>query len=134
MKKTVNSFFFLQLALSLMFIVIGIQGINSYNSGGAELLRGINKTFGGSNDVIPIIMAIIEIAAGILLAGSLFKLIPNRLLSILLLIIFIFWAFNIVLSYFFNNPFEPTFIKWLASISPQLVILASIWIVFRNCD
>jgi hypothetical protein len=79
-------------------------------------------------------MAIIELAAGILLAASLFGFVPNRMLSILLFIIFIFWAFNIFMSYILNDIFEPSLIKWLASISPQLVILASLWIVYRNND
>ena len=132
MKKKVNSYLFLQLSLALMLIATGVLGINSYNSGGSELLRGINKAFGSSNDVIPILMAVIELVAGVILVISLFDLIPARLLNILLLIIFIFWAVNIALAYILNGFLEPSFIKWLASISPQLIILTSLWIVYRN--
>lgn len=115
-----------------MFIATGILGINSYNSGGAELLRGINKAFGGSNDVITIIMSVIELVAGVLLVIALFDIIPSRLLSILLVAIFVYWAINILMAFVFDGFFEPTFIKWLAALSPQLVILTALWIVYRN--
>ena len=120
--------------MAVMFIAIGILGITHYNSSGSELLRGLNKTFGGRNDIIPIVMAVIELVAGVLLFVSLFDLIPSRLLSFLLLVIFIFWAINIVMAYILNDIFEPDFLRWLAAISPQLVILSALWIVYRNYD
>ena len=132
MKRSINSFFFLQISLALMFIALGILGINSFNSGGAEFMRGMSKTFGGNSDFIPILMAIIELVAGALLLVSLFAPIPEKLMSLLLLIIFIFWAVNIVLLFIVDGLFEPNFIQWPAEISPQLVILTSLWIVYRN--
>ena len=132
MKRAAGSHLFLQLSLALMLIATGVLGIDSYNSGGAEFLRGVNKAFGGSNDVIPSCLQVIELVAGAILVISLFNLIPSQLLNILLLIIFIFWAVNIALSYIINGFLEPSFIKWLASLSPQLIILSSLWIVYRG--
>ncbi len=131
-KRTINSFFFLNLALALMLIATGILGITNYNSNGAEFIRGVNKAFGGSNSIIPILMAIIELAAGIILVIGLFDFIPKGILGILLLVIFIFWAVNIFMGFILNDIFEPDFFTWLAPFSAQLIILVSLWIVYRN--
>lgn len=133
MKRTSNgSYLFLQLSLALMFIALGIAGITHYNSGGSEFLRGLNKAFGRSNDIIPIIMSVLELVAGVLLVVSLFEVIPNALTSILLLVIFIYWGVTIILQYFANNLFEPDFLVWLGRVSPQLVILSALWMVFQG--
>ena len=132
MNKSSVSVTFLQLALALMFIALGISGVTHYNSGGAEFLRGLNKAFGRSNDIIPIIISIVELVAGILLLINVFGLIHGKLASILLLVIIIYWGFTIIMNYFVNNLLEPDFIKWLGNMSPQLVILASLWIVFER--
>ncbi len=132
MKTNSGAILFVQLSLALMFIAMGIAGITHFNSGGAEFLRGLNKAFGKSNDIIPIIMAIIQLAAGILLIVNLFGMIPGKTASILVLIIFIYWAFTIVMQYFVNNLFEPDFLVWLGNMSPQLVILSALWVVFQK--
>lgn len=118
--------------MALMFVSLGILGIDQYNSGGAEFLRGLNSALGGSNRIFPIVMAVIELLAGVLLIVSLFGIMSEGLSKILLLVVFVFWAINIALGYFLEGIFEPTFIKWLAGVSPQLVILTALWIVYRN--
>ena len=132
MNKHSGSVLFLQLALALMFIAMGIAGITHYNSGGAEFLRGLNKAFGRSSNVIPIIMAVVELVAGVLLVINLFGVIPGRVASLLLLIIVIYWGFTIVMTYFVDGLFEPDLLVWLGNISPKLVVFASLWIVFRR--
>ncbi|MBI9104642.1 MAG: hypothetical protein JEY99_19665 [Spirochaetales bacterium] len=132
MNKSSGSVVFLQLALALMFITLGIAGITHYNSGGVEFLRGLNKAFGRTNDIIPIIMAVIELVAGVLLLINLFGIIPGKTASVLLLIVFIYWGFTIVMNFFVDNLFEPDLLVWLGNISPQLVVLSALWIVFRR--
>ena len=127
-----GAYLFMQLSLALMFIALGIAGITHYNSGGAEFMRGLNKAFGRSNDIIPIVMSVLELIAGVLLVISLFEVIPNALTSVLLLVIFIYWGITIVLQYFANGLFEPDFLVWLGNVSPQLVILSALWLVFRG--
>jgi len=132
MNKSSGSVIFLQLALALMFVTMGIAGITHYNSGGVEFLRGLNKFAGRSNDIVPIIMAVIELAAGVLLLFNLFGIIPGKAASVLLLIIFIYWGFTIIMNYFIDNLFEPDLLVWLGNVSPQLVVLSALWIVFRR--
>ena len=132
MNKSSGSVIFLQLALALMFIVLGISGITHYNSGGAEFLRGLNKAFGRANNIVPVLMAVVELVAGVLLLVSLAGIIPGKAASFLLLVIFIYWGFIIIMNYFVENMFEPDLLVWLGNISPQLVVLASLWIIFRR--
>lgn len=123
--------FFLQLSLALMFLAIGIVGITNYNSDLSQFGRSVGKVFGKSNDLFPIVFAVIQLVAGALLALSLFIDIPGRILPISLLIIFIFWAISIAMTFVLDNLFEPNFLVWLSQLSPQLVILTALWIVFR---
>lgn len=134
MKKSVNSMFFLQLSLALMFIAIGIVGITNYNSGISQFGRSVSGLFGKNNNIIPILFAVLELVAGVLLLLSLFTGLPGKFLSIAMIIIFIFWAITLVMNYFTDGLFKPDFIVWLAEVSPQLVILSALWIVVRNVD
>jgi uncharacterized membrane protein YphA (DoxX/SURF4 family) len=132
LKKSINSIFFLQLSLALMFIAIGILGLTNYNSEFSQIGRSMGKLFGKSNNIIPILFSIIQLLAGVLLLLSLFMNLSNKLLSLSLLVIFVFWAVNIALAFFTKELFRPDFIVWLSKVAPQLVILSSLWLVYRG--
>lgn len=123
---------FLQLSLALMFITFGLVGIINYNSDLANFGRSVNKLFGQSNDIIPILFAVLELVAGVLLLASLFTGTSSRILSLSLLVIFIFWIVYIVMNYFMGGFGEPDFLIWLKGLSPQLVALSGLWIITRN--
>ena len=132
MKKSVNSLFFIQLSLALMFIAIGLVGIMNYNSDISQFGRSVGKLFGQSNDIVPVLFAVLELVAGVLLLVSLFAGFKGKFLSIALLVIFILWAVNIAMSYFMEGLFKPDFIIWLSKVSPQLVILSALWLIVRE--
>lgn len=133
MRKGVNSVFFIQLSLALMFIALGIVGITNHNSEWAQFGRSVNNLFGKNNDLIPVLFAVLELIAGVLLLLSMFtNVLPGRFLSIALLIIFIFWAITIVMNFFLDGFAKPDFIVWLSRVSPQLVILSAIWLIARD--
>lgn len=134
MKKDFDVFILLKISLSLMFIAIGIVGITNYNSDVSQFSRSINKLFGGEDNLFPIIFSIFELTAGIVLILTFFTVQSRNFISISLLIIFIVWAVSIVLTYFTNSFLKPDFIRWLANVTPQLVILSSLWILFRTQD
>jgi uncharacterized membrane protein YphA (DoxX/SURF4 family) len=134
LKKSLNSMFFLQLSLALMFIAIGIVGITNYNSELSQFGRSVNNLFGKNNNIIPVLFAVLELVAGVLLLVSLFTGLPGRFLSIAMIVIFVFWAITIIMNYFADGMFKPDFIVWLARVSPQLVILSGIWLVVRSGD
>ncbi|MBN2656929.1 MAG: hypothetical protein JXR86_07695 [Spirochaetales bacterium] len=137
MKKSSNSILFLQLSLALMFISFGLVGIINYNSDLANFGRSVNKLFGQSNDVIPVLFAVLELVAGVLLIASLFSGVSSRVLSVSLLVIFIFWIVFIVMNYFLdgfgmNQYGREDFLGWLKNLSPQLVALSGLWIITRS--
>ncbi|MDA3850036.1 MAG: hypothetical protein PF447_02060, partial [Spirochaetaceae bacterium] len=112
-NQTFSSLFFLQMSLALMFIALGILGLTNYNSEFAQFGRSVNRMFGSNSNVLPVIFAVVELIAGGLLLLSSFSRIPGNILSISLLIIFIFWAVNILMNYFLEGLFEPNFAVWL---------------------
>ena len=130
-KSTYGSVFFLQLSLALLFVAMGVLGLMNFSSGSSEFMRNANKLLGRSNDLVPIIMAIVQLLAGCLLFLSCFIKVSNGLLNVLLLIIFVFQIASVIMSYFMSGFLEPSFIKWLASLSPQLVVVSALWVVFR---
>ena len=127
-KKPINTFFILQIVLALMLLSFGLLAIEGYNSTGSDILRGVNKVFGQSSPVFPIIFGIIQLVAGIILLIDLVGAIPSNLFRILHIIICVVWLISIVMNFILSNLFEPNFLKWLAGLSTQLVILLSLWI------
>ena len=122
----------IQIAVALFFISLGILEITAYNSGVSEFARSFSKAFGGKNDIMTIIIAILELASGIIILGSIFVPVQQRLLFIATFAIGIFWLVKIIMSYFLNNFIEPNFFVWLNRLSIDLLVLASVWMVNRE--
>lgn len=127
--KDFGTRYLLQLVLGIALIVFGIMAINGYNSAGQEAVRGLNKMLGKSGNLFPIIFGIAQLAAGIVLIVDLFTSIFDGLFRIIHLIICVFWLVNIILQYFLSNFMEPDFLRWLGILTPQLVILLSLWLI-----
>jgi len=132
MKNSTNSYTLLKISMALMFIAVGFVGITHYQSGVSQFARSVNNLFGGQNNLFPIIFAIFELVAGVILLLTIFTSQSRNFVSLSLLIIFIVWAVSIVLSYFTNTFLKPDFVQWLANVSPDLVILSALWILFRS--
>lgn len=129
MNRKIDAMFLLQLVLGAALIVFGIMAYNGYNSAGQEAVRGLNKMFGKSNNLFPILFAIIQIIAGAALVAGLFVSLSDQLFKIIHLIICIFFLISIIMNFFLSNMMEPDFIRWLGALLPQLIILLSLWIV-----
>ena len=120
----------LQIALGVFLVILGIQGINAYMSAGSKLLRGVLEAFGETGHIINLVMAIIELTAGIVLLIAVVGVLPPAGKSLLVMIVFIFWAFGIVYTYFMaREVLGPKPLEWLAGISRDAIILVSIWLV-----
>ncbi len=128
-SKDFGTRYLLQLVLGIALIVFGIMAINGYNSAGQEAIRGLNKMLGKSGNIFPIVFGIIQLAAGIILILDLFTSIFDNLFRIIHLIICLFWLVNIVLQFVLSNFMEPDFLRWLGALTPQLVILLSLWLI-----
>jgi len=128
-NKQIGTRYFLQIVLGAALLVFGIMALNGYNSAGQEAIRGLNKLFGKSNNIFPVIFAVVQLAAGAVLILELFVSISTGLFKIIHLAICILWLVNILLNFFFSNLVEPDLIRWLGALLPQLVILLSLWLV-----
>lgn len=125
MKKNVylSGQILIQLATGLYFALTGLMGIMGYDSGTNQLFNSFNKLMGNSN-YLPLIIAILFLVAGLGLVGGLFITIKNRLIY---LIVFILWIVFIVMNYFTENFMKPDLLPWLKDLSLQLIILAGLW-------
>ncbi len=131
-NKSINTNLILQIFVALLLLSFGIEGLTGYNSTGSELLRGINKMFGGSNNLLPLIFAIVEIVAGALLILEFFVPVTTKFVFIAMIVICFIWLFSIVTGYFTSRFLEPNFISWLSQLSVQLILLASFWQVGQS--
>lgn len=132
MKKDVPVAMLLKISIALMFIAAGLVGITHYQSDVSQFSRSVGKLFGAQNDVMPILFSVFQLVAGVILLLTLFVKMPPNFISISILVIFIVWAVSIAVNYFIDGFMRPDFIRWLANVSPQLVILSALWILFKS--
>jgi hypothetical protein len=122
--------YFLQGSTAAALFLLGLVGIVYYNSDLARLGRGVARALGGRDDTLDLIIAILVLVAGILLALDMFYRLPSS--GLIALVIFILWAARIVYVWFIHTEaFQPTFLAWLQALSPEVVILAALWMVYR---
>ncbi|MEI6876002.1 MAG: hypothetical protein WCL50_12835 [Spirochaetota bacterium] len=126
-SSALSAEFVLQICLGAFFLVLGIMGVTSYKSNLSGVLR-----FFGKNDTLNIVVAIAEIAMGAVLLIGLFAKVSGQIGQILGIVLALLWVIYLVMTYFVNKPFEPSFIEWLFKLSRDLVILVSLWIVGRR--
>jgi hypothetical protein len=131
-NRKYGSFFLLQIAVGLFFLLMGLQGLINYDSYGNQATRFVNDLFGNNNNIINIIVSIGALISGIIILGGLFIPFRNSTLMIATLLVFIFWALKIVYFYVVNNLLEPDVITWLQRLSLDCVVLMSIWIINRK--
>jgi uncharacterized membrane protein YphA (DoxX/SURF4 family) len=127
-----GSFFLLQIAVGLFFLIMGLQGLINYDSFGSQAGRMFNDLLGNDNNIINIIISIAALVSGIIILGGLFIPLKNSTLMIATLIVFIFWAVKIAFFYVVNNLMEPNLLTWLQNISLDFVVLMSVWIINRK--
>ena len=131
-ETVVDGVFFLQLAVSLFLIVTGLLGIMSYNSTIGEVSRALTRAFGGRSDVLNIIVSVAELVSGAILLVGLFLIIRNGTLFYATLVVFVLWAVRVVFYYVLNGFLQPDLLVWLSNVSPDLIVLASLWVIFRR--
>jgi hypothetical protein len=128
-----TSVMFLQVAVSVYLILLGIVGIANYNTDLNRLGRSFVSFFGGRNDIWGILIAVLCLVAGVIILLGLFVSIKTKILYAVSLGICIFWLVQIIFAFFINvKVFEPDFLTWLARFSLDVVILAALWMVSRR--
>lgn len=66
-KRWSNPLVILQLLTGVYLLSLGLSELVAYSSEINQFARSISRAFGGSGSVLPVIVAILEIAAGVLL-------------------------------------------------------------------
>jgi hypothetical protein len=122
----------IQVVVAIFLFTLGLIGIIDWNSNLAQFGRGLNRLFGRANDPFNIIVAIVELAAGVIVFAALFVGVKSRLLYWLTIVIAILWVVEIIIAFFAQGPFEPDFIVWLNRLCADVIILLALWIINRK--
>jgi len=122
----------LQIVVAVFLFTLGLMAVIRYDSDLARLGRELNRAFGRTNDPFNIIVAVVEMVAGVLLAAAVFAPVKTRWLYWTTLVIAIVWAVRIVLFLFVDRIFEPTFLVWLNRLASDLILLLALWLINRK--
>ena len=123
---------FLQGSVAAFFVLVGLATIVNYNSDAARFGRAIVRAFGGSNDPISLVIAILSVAAGVILIAGLLVRVKTNVMYATGLGVLVFWLLRIIYLYFANDAFKPDLLIWLEQLSPDVVVLAALWLVTRR--
>lgn len=127
-----DALFVLQLVVAVFLVTLGLIGLVDYDSGLSRFGREVNRLFGRANDPFSIVVAVVELVAGVLVLAALFVPVKRRWLFWTTLVIAIVWAVWIVLDLFANGIFEPTFLTWLNRFASSLIMLLALWLINRK--
>ena len=122
----------LQLVTGLYLLALGLSELVAYTSELNQFARSVSRAFGGSGSVVPVIVAIVAIAAGVLLVWSLFAPVAGRFLYVSTMIVAVLWLLRVAVAYVFNGLLEPNLVVWLARTTGELIPGVVIWTVGRQ--
>jgi uncharacterized membrane protein YphA (DoxX/SURF4 family) len=131
-KASVDLITILQIVVAVFLITLGLIAIVHYNSDLARFGRGMNKLFRRANDPLNLVVAIVEVVAGVIVFAGVFFAVQSRLLYGATLVIAILWIIQIIISFFASNFAEPDLIIWLNRLAADLVVLLSLWLINRK--
>ncbi len=135
MARKVSSFdavSILQIVVAVFLFTLGLIGIINWNSNLSQFGRSLNRLFGGSNNPMNLIVAIVEMAAGAIVLGALFVSVKSKLIYWLTAIIGILWIVEMIIGFFAQNAFEPDFVSWLNRLSADVIVLLALWMINRK--
>jgi uncharacterized membrane protein YphA (DoxX/SURF4 family) len=122
----------LQIVVAAFLITLGLVGLIHWNSDPSRFGRGLTRAFGGTNNPFSLIVAIVELVAGLIVLVGAFARVRGRLLFAATLVIAILWAVQIVISFFARDIFEPDFWIWLNRLAMDLIVLLALWLLNRK--
>ena len=134
------SYTLMQLALSLYFIVLGIQEVSGSQQ--SDLVRGVSSLFSGNPTMdsnVQMIIGIIALISGALMLLGVFQLVKGRAVDMFIAVIFLFWLVRIVYVRFILEmnlvsgtlSFYPNLEEWLLSLSHDILVLCSTFIIMQ---
>jgi len=133
-KLSLQTGFILQIAVGVLFLLMGIAGITDYTSGFTELGRSVSQAFGGDSEFLDIFIAIVELACGIVLIATVFAKVDKKLVNLAQLISMILWILLIVLLDILAPNFGANRFDWLfwgQTTILHLIVLLSIYSIWK---
>jgi len=133
-KRSVNfdAVTVLQIVVAVFLFTLGLIGVADWNSSLGQFGRSLNRLFGRADNPLNLIVAIVEMAAGVIVFIALFIAVTNRLIYVLTLVIAILWVVEIIVTFFGQDPFKPDVLVWLNRLAADVIILLSLWLVNRK--
>ncbi len=122
----------LQIVVAVFLFTLGLIGIIDWSSNLAQFGRSLNRLFGGSDNPMNLIVAIVELSAGAIIFLALFVTVTSRLIYWLTIVIAVLWIVEIIIGFFAQDPFEPDFLSWLNRLSADVIILLALWLINRR--
>jgi hypothetical protein len=122
----------LQCVVAVFLVTLGLIALIEYDSDAARFVRGVNRFFGRSSDPLTVIVAVVEIVAGVLVLAALFAPVKRSWLYWTTLVIAIAWAAWILVDLVVNRAFQPTFLAWLNQLASSLVLLLALRLINRK--
>ena len=132
-RSSIEGVTILQIVVAAFLITLGLIAIIHYDSDMARLGRGMNRLFGGrAREPLNLVVAIVEVAAGVIVFAGVFFAVQSRLLYGATLVIAVLWIIQIILSFFASNFAEPNLVVWLNRLAADLIVLLSLWLINRK--
>ena len=131
-KATFDVVIILQVVLAVFLITMGLAGIMNYSTDLAKFGREFNRFIGNSSNPVNMVMAVLELAAGIIVAGALFVPGQKSLVNILTLAVAVLWLIQIIISLAAGEAFKPDFAIWLNKLALDLIVLVSLVLINRK--
>jgi hypothetical protein len=122
----------MQIVGAVFLFTLGLIGIIDWNSNISQFGRSLNRLFGAGNNPVNIIVAIVELAAGVIVFAGIFVNVRSRLVYWLTIIIAVLWVVEIIIGFFAQRPFQPDFIIWLNRLAADVIILLALWLINRR--
>ncbi len=131
-RATFDVVIILQIVLAVFLITMGLAGIMNYDSDLAKIGRGFNRLIGQTNNPLNLVMAVLELVAGVIVLGALFVPGKKSLVNILTLAVAVLWVIRIIIGLSASEAFKPDFAIWINNLAADLIVLVSLVLVNRK--
>ncbi len=123
-----------QVVLAIFLFTLGLIGILNWNSNLGEFGRGVGRLLGRGSQPFTILVAVVELVAGVIMFAALFIGELSRVLYWTTWIVGVLWVVEIIIGFFAYGAFEPDFIVWLNRLAADVIILGVLWLINRKYE
>ena len=129
-NRTFESGPVLQVVVGAFLVTLGIAGILEWD--GSEWARNLSRAFGRASDPFNLIVAILELAAGVIIVVGAFLKIEGRAMYAATLAVTVLWLLLMVLSHAAQDVFEPDLLSWINVVTLDAIVFFSLWGIHRR--